>query len=104
LLEQRIEAERGGEGFAARARAGAGMRLGQQAAEVSPSRRFGDQEGEVEATTELVAVIADRDLGADDRTDPHPIAGAGDLHRNADVVAVRQPERRAVLTPWSTNG
>ena len=55
---------------------------------------FGDQEGEVEATDRARSrLVGDRELGADDRADPDPLAGLGELHRPADVVVVGERER-----------
>ena len=71
-LEQRAEAEHGG-GITAGVGPGRACASVSRRPGVAPAGRVGDQEGEVEGGPgPVVRLVGDRELGADDRSDPDP--------------------------------
>ena len=83
-----------------RSLAGAGVRLGQQPAEIAVARRALDQQGQVGVAG---TGQGDGQLGAGDRAQAEGIAGVGELHRPPEPVVVGQRQRR-VAEPGGGGG
>ena len=84
--EQRLERQLGRERLGALLRPRAGVRLGEQAAEVRVSLRRLDEQGDVRTAGQ-------RQLGAGDRPDAERLGCMGELERAADGVVVGERKR-----------